>query len=379
LFVTEFNAKTQEGGPAEWTPVQMMHLRVDASGGFSEMIFNDEASARIAEQDGDATEAMTPIESAVFAGKTVFPGSRVNQVPGGQKRKEGLAEISVIASSTEGAVEGNLADFRAIVPLKDNSIGGGQGLTVALTHKDLNTVRATGGQKLEQFTSRGRLLVAITVGGQTFQVSGIYSIPTPKSGTVTRLARRALRQYDVVRVFGMDNKTLIRASLKFERDRASPNDGNFILTEVRIHVPKATSPNLTVGVTPRALFSAQANENYEDAASAINSSLQGTVNAEVIEDVLALADVLADIQDDIQDELNDAQINAPQNAAQLNASLQQTARLRNALEAHASVLADEESQKVQVSDIDPQVSTQKHIFNDFFFSHTHSLSGSPRH
>lgn len=69
LFVTEFNAKTQEGGPAEWTPVDMIHMRATPDGGFTQMTFNEDASAKIAEQDNLAVEAVTPVESAVFAGE----------------------------------------------------------------------------------------------------------------------------------------------------------------------------------------------------------------------------------------------------------------------------------------------------------------------
>ena len=217
-------------------------------------------------------------------------------------------------------------------------------------------MRATGGQILRNFANSGRLLVALTIGAETHHVMGVFSIPAAK-GRASRLARRAMGQYDVVRVFGMDNNTLIRASLKFERDRAAI-DGNFILTEVRIHVPKATARTIPAGVSPGSVF-ATAAQLLQTQSAIDDNNLLGTINAEVIEDVLALADVLADIQDDIQSELNDAQINAPQNAVQLNSSLQVAARLRNSLEAHAGTLADEESQKAQVSDIDPQVKREK--------------------
>lgn len=342
------------------------------------MTFNEDASAKIAEQDNLAVEAVTPVESAVFAGKTVFPGSRINQVPGGQKRKEGMATVTVIASSNEYSSSGDLADFSAVVPLKDNSIGGGQGTTVALTSKDLNTVRATGGQILRNFANSGRLLVALTIGAETHHVMGVFSIPAPSKRGVTRLARRAMGQYDVVRVFGMDNGTLIRASLKFERDRAAI-DGNFILTEVRIHVPKATARTIPAGASPGEVFAKSA-QLLQTQSAIDDNNLLGTVNAEVTEDVLALADVLADMQDDIQSELNDAQINAPQQAVQLNASLQIAARLRNSLEAHAAVLADEESQKVTVSDIDPQVRERELILKTpLTLTITLLTQGPPRH
>lgn len=237
-------------------------------------------------------------------------------------------------------------------------------------------MRATGGQILRNFANSGRLLVALTIGAETHHVMGVFSIPAAK-GKVSRLARRAMGQYDVVRVFGMDNATLIRASLKFERDRAAI-DGNFILTEVRIHVPKATARTIPAGVSPGSVF-ATAAQLLQTQSAIDDNNLLGTINAEVIEDVLALADVLADIQDDIQSELNDAQINAPQNAVQLNSSLQVAARLRNSLEAHAGTLADEESQKAQVSDIDPQVKREKGYYSQWkhFESFFSFLAGPP--
>ena len=370
IWAVEMADEEKEDGTTTWEAADMLHTLVAENGLVASSVLNVDLVEEMADKRTSHIEG--PVVGEGFVVKNVFPRAmKSSGVTAGEKLSGGNVNVQLVVYT--GSQDGSTAQISIDRDFKISDVSqsktNGQGTTVFVNDQQLETlkadVRRNVVKELDASQQHGVSMHLTLQDGSLYTLTGSFTFGKARSkrgeknfrdgaaayatGAVKNLKwlakRRATRaasqirklpQY--VRITGHDGRG-VEGSIVFARSRKT-GSSVYTLRSFAMHVPHGLSRESAQGIP------------------LIKRVVP--VDAECLEDVIALADAMADHHDRLKASFIGAQQQPPSaeavtNIATIRGQLNEAARIHSVLIQHANALHEEETGDRDQDDISVEV------------------------